>query len=782
VVTGTGEAGATVVISTADGVVLGSKVVGSDGTYLVVLDPAQRNGEALVATQRDPAGNVSDPVGLSAPDLTAPPPPGTLAVDDDGTTLTGAGEAGARVEVRDPDGTLLGSGTVAPDGSFTVELAPAQTAGETLMVTQADAAGNVSGPASIDAPFDVQAYDNFRTASIDLEPTTTSVDHGSANYLALVSLGLVNLQAEVLSVNNVRFSVQAGHSLDAEFTYNALLNIGVASGYSVVVQRLEGTQWVAVSGTGPASVLELGLLNGDLRATETFGPGEYRAFLTFDGAAGVGLLGNLNVTGSEADFTANADVTPIAATGNVIRDAGPDGNVDAVTPGTLLTSVTVNGVPIPVLPGGSTINTVWGTLTIAPDGNYSYLPNADPAAIGRTEVFTYTLFDPSSGQIESATLSITIDSPDIAGPPVAMPDTAVAAVTFENVVAIAPSAPTFGFTSQPSGLLQSTGSGNGTFTVAANAEADITITAVRQAGLSVSLLPTYTVTLHNADNSVVRTETVTALASALLGTAASFTFNDLPGGAYTYTVSSSATTLGNFGTTVSLGSATTFLDTYALATRETVTGSLVDNDTTNTPFTTIRINAGAGMVEIDQAPVSFAGQYGTLTVDQTGHYTYQPHETLAYSATDLVDTFTYQFVQPNGVVSVSTLNVTIDVPGDGPALVATTTSLAMAPSGHEGDVIPLDALTHQPGGDAAVAQDVAVSLATYDLFEGQGDLEDVLSNYLSARHDGATVVADTASYSSNSIDLSGSTVTDPFDYLVTVNDHDHDRTVSQHVM
>ncbi|MCP5687960.1 Ig-like domain-containing protein, partial [Klebsiella pneumoniae] len=75
-----------------------------------------------------------------------------MAVAADGASLTGTGEAGATVTVRAPDGTSLGTATVGSDGRFTVALSPAATAGDSLSVTQADAAQNASPAQTVTAP------------------------------------------------------------------------------------------------------------------------------------------------------------------------------------------------------------------------------------------------------------------------------------------------------------------------------------------------------------------------------------------------------------------------------------------------------------------------------------------------------------------------------------------------------------------------------------------------------------------------------------------------------
>ncbi|MES3043815.1 BapA/Bap/LapF family large adhesin [Sphingomonas faeni] len=768
IVTGLGEPGATVTI-TRDGVAIGTAVVGSNGSYQVTLAEPQRNGETLEATQRDDAGNVSDPATAVAPDLTAPDAPTALLITGDGTTVTGIGEPGARVDVRGTGGASLGNGLVDADGNFTVTLVPAQVSGVTLAVTQTDAAGNPSLPGTVIAPFDIDAFDNSNTASIDLVPATSAVDFGSAAYVALVALGVVDLQAEVLSVPDVRFTVEDGHSLDAVFTYNALLDIGAASGYSVVVQRFDGTNWVAVDGPGNASLLDIRLLDDNLVATETLGPGEYRAFLTFAGAAGVGLLGSLAVAGVDADFTAVAGVVPAAVSGNVIADPGAGGAVDIVGPGTQVDSVTVNGVPTAVTANGTVVDGAWGTLVINLDGSYTYTPDTNALAIGETDTFTYTLRDPTDGELESATLSIAIGSPDITGAPVAAADVAVAAVTYDNVVTTTAPTTAFSFNSSgPLGLL-STGAGGSAFTVAANTVSDISITAVRAPGLSV--LPNYTLTVRNAAGAVVEQVTQIAVVGLPIGTGTVFTVEDLPAGRYTYTISSSAAA-GSFATTVSVGATTTFLDQFTLGSVATAEGNLLDNDTANTSFAGIRVDSGTGFTEIGDTEVVLTGQHGTLTIDETGDYLYRPSATLGYSAVDLFDTFTYQLVQPDGTVATSTLTVTIDVPADGTAAAI----FASQAAGSEIDVIALDAFL-APGLDAdasvAVADDgSAIGRAIYEVFEGQGELESVLANYLPPEETTALDGVGDAGHPSFAVDVAMPAVVDPLDYIVAPEDPD----------
>ena len=95
--------------------------------------------------QSDTLGNVSPTITLTAPDFTAPEAP-TATIAGDGAIITGTGEPGATVTVRDAAGQPLGTATVDAQGNYTLPLTTPQANGGTLTVTQADVAGNTSPP------------------------------------------------------------------------------------------------------------------------------------------------------------------------------------------------------------------------------------------------------------------------------------------------------------------------------------------------------------------------------------------------------------------------------------------------------------------------------------------------------------------------------------------------------------------------------------------------------------------------------------------------------------
>ncbi|MBH3474074.1 Ig-like domain-containing protein, partial [Pseudomonas putida] len=136
--TGRGEPGATVQVRDAGGNLIGTGVVGADGLFSLTLNPAQANGEALDVRLVDAAGNTSAPLQFDAPDITPPAAVSNIVVGPDGLALSGRGEPGATVEVRDANGTVIGTGVVGANGTFLINLDPAVQPGEQLSLVQTD--------------------------------------------------------------------------------------------------------------------------------------------------------------------------------------------------------------------------------------------------------------------------------------------------------------------------------------------------------------------------------------------------------------------------------------------------------------------------------------------------------------------------------------------------------------------------------------------------------------------------------------------------------------------
>ncbi|HDW5230550.1 TPA: BapA prefix-like domain-containing protein [Salmonella enterica subsp. enterica serovar Typhi] len=213
-VSGQAEAGATVTIRDSSNTVLGSAVANGNGQFIVPLNAAQTNGQALIATATDIANNESAAATVDAPDSTAPEMPKNVVISEDGASISGTAEPGSSITITTPDGTPLGSGKADGEGHFTLPLAPAQTNGEQVTVTATDSANNVSPPTTAQAP-DITAPDkpiitqvlddvesftgplvNGQTTN-DNRPTLSGTAEASARVEIFdngVSLGLATLQ------------------------------------------------------------------------------------------------------------------------------------------------------------------------------------------------------------------------------------------------------------------------------------------------------------------------------------------------------------------------------------------------------------------------------------------------------------------------------------------------------------------------------------------------------------------------------------------------------------
>ena len=122
---------------------------GSDGSWSFTTATLANGAHTLSTTVTDAAGNVSTGNITATVNVDTLPPAAVsgLAINSAGTLVTGSGEVGATVTVRDASGNALGTTTVGSGGNWSVTLTTAQITGAPLSVIQTDRAGNVSpGP------------------------------------------------------------------------------------------------------------------------------------------------------------------------------------------------------------------------------------------------------------------------------------------------------------------------------------------------------------------------------------------------------------------------------------------------------------------------------------------------------------------------------------------------------------------------------------------------------------------------------------------------------------
>lgn len=392
---GSGEAGATVQVRNAAGALLGSATVGADGRFTVTFDTPQTNGQVIGVTQVDAASNTSPAINVTTPDLTPPAPLTNVVLNNNGLTLTGLGEAGATVTVHGQDGTIIGTGLVAANGSFTLTLNSAQLNAQHLSVTQTDAGNNTSTAVAVTAP--------------DFTPPTAP----TALVLSGTGLQLTgNAEAgSTVTVRDASGNVLGTAVASGNGTFQVTLNSAQTNGQTLQVTATDAAgnvspaaPYTAADTTPPAAVTNLAVsANG---ATLT-GDGEAGATVTVRAPDGT-VLGNATVA---ADGHFSVSLSPAAITGESLSVVQADA-AQNVSPAQ---SVTAPGVLAPATPdnlilaadGLSVSGTAEAGSTIKVYGPNGVLLGSSPVTNDGT--FTVNL---GSAQANGEVLQVSATGPD----------------------------------------------------------------------------------------------------------------------------------------------------------------------------------------------------------------------------------------------------------------------------------------------------------------------------------------------------------------------------------
>lgn len=462
--TGTTEAGSTVVIKDSQGNTLGSGTAGDDGTFSIGISPAKINGETLNVLVTDKAWNTGPMVILHAPDSTAPEMPKNVVISEDGASISGTAEPGSAITIATPDGTPLGSGKVDSEGHFTLPLVPAQTNGEQVTVTATDSANNVSPPTTAQAP-DITAPDkpiitqvlddvesvtgplvNGQTTN-DNRPTLSGTAEDGARVEVFdngVSLGLATLQPNGGWTFTPSQNLEEGaHQLTVIAT-DAKGNASPAASFDLVVDTQSPQQPVITFITDDApgilgSVAHLGLTNDSTPTINGTGEPGSTVHLYQNGARIADIIvgnsgvwsyaytttspladdtytftvtasdSNGNTTPFSADFTITIDTQAPAAPG-VIGVADGDGNTidtNQITQESQprLSGSGTAGDTITLYDNGNAI----GQALVGADGRWQFTP---PAALGDgTHLLTARANDPAGNESpESISFTLRVDT------------------------------------------------------------------------------------------------------------------------------------------------------------------------------------------------------------------------------------------------------------------------------------------------------------------------------------------------------------------------------------
>ncbi|EKS9955549.1 cell surface protein [Enterococcus faecalis] len=156
-VKGTAEVGTTIEVRDVAGTVLGTATTGTDGKYTVTLDSGTATAnQTLSVVAKNASGTESQPATATTPaDVTAPTVDNITGNSGSGYEITGTADPNTTIEVRDPSGAVIGTGTSDANGDFTVTLPTGTTnPGDTLTVIGKDNAGNESQPTEVLVPAD----------------------------------------------------------------------------------------------------------------------------------------------------------------------------------------------------------------------------------------------------------------------------------------------------------------------------------------------------------------------------------------------------------------------------------------------------------------------------------------------------------------------------------------------------------------------------------------------------------------------------------------------------
>ncbi|RRW99967.1 Ig-like domain-containing protein [Pseudomonas aeruginosa] len=213
VITGTAEVGAKVILTDGNGNPIGETTADGSGNWTFTPGTPLANGTVINAVAEDAAGNARGPASTTV-DSVAPSAP-LLSISADGALLTGTAEPNSQVRIV-VNGDTAHPLTVTVDGAgnFSLPFAPPLITGELSAGVAVDAAGNVSGPATINAP--------------DLAPPTISVPEAADTWINAAESGdgiqvdvTVRPTMQVGQVVTVKFAGQNGYEAEVSHTLTA---------------------------------------------------------------------------------------------------------------------------------------------------------------------------------------------------------------------------------------------------------------------------------------------------------------------------------------------------------------------------------------------------------------------------------------------------------------------------------------------------------------------------------------------------------------------------------
>uniref|UniRef100_UPI0024E0FD14 beta strand repeat-containing protein n=1 Tax=Comamonas halotolerans TaxID=3041496 RepID=UPI0024E0FD14 len=565
---------------------------------------------------------------------------------------------------------------------------------------------------SVADAFNIEIYDETGTriyvATAGNNPLVG--DALGLDILGVTGDGTVTASVTGLAPGDYTIVVRKGESalgtlLDADGNGVSLEELGEggvvlgAENQALVLTAVETALNGPSSPSGLGTVVR-GLLEGVLGLTTEIGAGELVDVLT-SGLDRLGLTSSLDtVLGAVADALLNNTLTLIQSTSVTVKvtengfaNAGEpvQGNVidpdtttqgesgeDSAIPGSTVTEVeNSNGDSVAA---GQSITGLYGTLVIAADGSYTYTPNGDPAAVGQTETFVYTISDGTNSS--QANLVFTIDGSRVTN------DTAQAGIEYDYVTTAGPSvtdALSYGWILGALGIVIPTPGSSLTgdsFTVSADTLQNVTLNVDVGGLVGLGVGGTLFVEVNNGGVwSTVKSYDVGQLIGLLgLGGTTSVVASDLAAGEYRTRVDLSIPVGVAGSISVDTVSEIVHLNQFEVSQVFPAEGNLLENDILISGQTLQINDAGTYVDVVAGTAQTVNGTYGTLTLNADGSFTYEPL-TAGNLTSPVTDVFEYQLVNPNGQIDQGQLEVTVEPSGAG--VISAFSAMAMMPSASE---------------------------------------------------------------------------------------------------
>ncbi|WP_025190474.1 Ig-like domain-containing protein [Enterococcus faecalis] len=224
-VTGTAELGTTIEVRATDGTVLGTATTGPTGQYTVTLASGKATAKQTVnVVAKNDTGLESQPTTAMTPADVTTPTIGDITGDSTtGYEITGTADPNTTIEVRNPDGTIIGTTTTDDQGNFTVDLpAGAANPGDTLTVVGKDGDGNESQPTEVTVPEDATVA----------APTVTNVTGTTATGYQVTGTAEPNVTIEI---HNEAGLVIATGTTDGAGAFTITLPTGTATANEALI-------------------------------------------------------------------------------------------------------------------------------------------------------------------------------------------------------------------------------------------------------------------------------------------------------------------------------------------------------------------------------------------------------------------------------------------------------------------------------------------------------------------------------------------------------------------